>query len=60
MMAEKFPEAKIIGLDIDSIMLEKAKLRIKSSVSPSLATSFIKEDIIVCMQKSYADIETIL
>ena len=27
-MAKKFPEAKIIGLDVDQLMLEKAKLRV--------------------------------
>jgi 16S rRNA (cytosine1402-N4)-methyltransferase len=59
-MAEKFPDAKIIGLDIDQKMLEKAELRTKSSVSPLLATSFKKEDTIEFVHDSYANIDTIL
>lgn len=59
-MAEKFPDAKIIGLDIDEKMLEKAKLRIKPTGSSTLATSLNREDQVECVQKSYADIENIL
>jgi ubiquinone/menaquinone biosynthesis C-methylase UbiE len=59
-MAEKFTEAKIIGLDIDSLMLEKAKLRIKPTGSSTLATSLNREDQVECVQKSYADIQDIL
>jgi trans-aconitate methyltransferase len=29
-MAEKFPDAKIIGLDIDAKMLSKSELRIRN------------------------------
>jgi trans-aconitate methyltransferase len=60
-MAEKFPDARIIGLDIDCSMLEKAKLRIKSSTligSPSFKKK--EEQQVTCLQKSYADIENVL
>lgn len=60
-MAEKFPSAKIIGLDIDHSMLEKAELRIKSSTligSPSFKEK--EEHQVTCLQKSYADIENVL
>lgn len=67
-MAEKFPEAKIIWLDIDSLMLEKAKQCFKSSVeskSPPRSTTgtspFLKGGTQVeYLQKSYADIEKVL
>lgn len=60
-MAEKFPEAKIIWLDVDEKMLAKAELRIKSSDSSSLATSFKeKEGTIDCIQRSYADVDSIV
>ena len=58
-MAEQFPDAKIIGLDVDGSMLEKAKERIKSSTLKG-TPSFIKEDRIHCLQKSYADIDEVL
>ena len=60
-MAEKFPDARIIGLDIDHSMLEKAELRVKSSTligSPSFKEK--EEQKVTCLQKSYADIKTIL
>ena len=64
-MAEQFPDAKIIGLDVDGKMLEKAKERIKSSVlKPSVedkdTSSFTKEDKISCVQESYAEIDEVL
>ena len=48
-MAEKFPDARIIGLDIDEKMLAKAECRVKSV-----------EWRVECVQKSYADIKNIL
>ncbi len=48
-IAEKFPEAKIIWLDIDEKMLSKAECRVKSV-----------ELRVECIQKSYADIQDIL
>lgn len=59
-MAEQFPEAKIIGLDIDHNMLQKAELRIKPTGSSTLATSLNREDQVELVYWSYADIQNIL
>jgi 16S rRNA C1402 N4-methylase RsmH len=59
-MAEQFPDAKIIGLDVDESMLDKAKLRIKPTTlvgSPSLVR---EDEQVACLQKSYAEIDEVL
>jgi hypothetical protein len=66
-MAEKVPDAKIIGLDVDSVMLQKAELRFKSSIligSPSFTPTGLpsveKEDRIIFVHESYANIDNVL
>lgn len=52
-MAEQFPDAKIIGLDVDESMLQKAELRIENW---KLRIS----DRVTCLQKSYADVDEVM
>lgn len=60
-MAEKFPEAKIVWLDIDHSMLEKAELRLRTHPHIRGTPSLNREDKqVTCLQESYADIENIL
>lgn len=59
-MAERFPDAKIIGIDVDEKMIEKAKLRFKPTGSSSLATSLNREDQVTCLRMSYADVDKVL
>lgn len=58
-MAEKFPDAKIIWLDIDEKMLAKARLRVESATADVEGWKLIANRI-DCIQKSYADIENLL
>lgn len=58
-MAEKFPDAKIIGLDIDEKMLAKARLRVESATADVEGWELLANRI-ECVQKSYADIQSIL
>jgi len=57
-MAEKFPDAKIIGLDIDEKMLAKARLRVEEL--RSVEGWELISNTIECLQKSYAEIKNIL
>ncbi len=59
-MAKKFPEAKIIGLDVDQLMLEKAKLRVDPATAGVEGWELHVTHNIDCVHWSYADIDIIL
>ena len=56
---QQFPNAKVIGVDVDEKMLEKAELRIKSSTLIG-SPSFSKGGKTMFLRASYADIDTVL